>query len=148
MLWFLCVLLVVIAGCYVFAPLYGKSGRGLEVDWGAETELELLLHRKEAVYADLRDLELEHKMGRLSEAEFQQLSAAYKNEAAIILERLDQLSAHENLEQLIEREIAARKKIIYSADMHKDSEACRCPSCGAEVIAGKKYCADCGYQLK
>jgi UDP-galactopyranose mutase len=45
----------------------------LEMD-GAETELDRLLARKAVVYSNLKDLEFEYKMGRLSEGDYRRLS--------------------------------------------------------------------------
>jgi hypothetical protein len=76
-------------------------------------------------------------MGRLSESDFQQLGAAYRNEAAAILQILDDLGASENLNETgkpASESTAANVSPV-------------CPSCGAEILAGKKYCADCGHKL-
>ena len=144
MLWLACVALVLAGGCYVLIPLFRESRGSLDIDLLAETELDRLLDRKEIVYRNLKDLEFEFKMGRLSEADFKQLNAGYKNEAAAILQKLDQLDASENLDEKIEKAIALRKAALYDPD---SKTSARCPSCGAEIISGKKYCADCGHRL-
>ena len=146
MLWIACTAIVMIAGFYTLRPLFRESEGNLDIDLLAETELDRLLDRKNVVYRNLRDLEFEHKMGRLTDSDFQQLAAGYKGEAASILQRLDQLNASENLDELIEKDIAARKSKPSGASRH-DREPGRCPSCGALIIAGKKFCADCGQRL-
>jgi hypothetical protein len=148
MLWIACTAVVLIAGFYTLRPLFREPEGNLDIDLLAETELDRLLDRKNVIYRNLRDLELEHQMGRLSDADYRQLAAGYKNEAAAVLQRLDQLDASENLEAVIEKDIAARKaKLSGSGSKRREREPGRCPSCGSEVATGKKFCADCGQRL-
>lgn len=147
MLWIACTAVVIAAGYYTLRPLFRDPEGGLDVDLLAETELDRLLDRKTVIYRNLRDLEFEYKMGRLSDSDFQQLAAGYKNEAASVLETLDRLNVSENLDEAIEKDIAARKAKLYGARSKREREPARCPSCGAEIIPGKKFCADCGNRL-
>jgi len=147
MLWFACAALVLLTGFYVLMPLFQEPRGNLDGELLAETELDRLLHRKAVVYGNLKDLEFEYKMGRLSDADFKQLEAGYKSEAAAILQRLERLDASENLDDGIEEDIASRKAMLYASGPKAAPESSRCPSCGAEAIPGKKYCADCGHRL-
>jgi rRNA maturation endonuclease Nob1 len=145
MLWIACTAVVMIAGFYTLRPLFREPEGNLDIELLAETELDRLLNRKNVIYRNLRDLEFEHKMGRLSDADFQQLAAGYKHEAAGVLERLDQLNASQNLDEAIEKDIAARKAKLSGSGSKRDRG--RCSSCGAEIISGKKFCPDCGHRL-
>jgi hypothetical protein len=135
-----CTALVLLAGAYVLVPLFRGRGDSLDGELLAETELDRLLDRKGVVYKNLMDLELEYKMGRLSEADFRRLDTGYKQEAALILQEIDRLGSSGNLDAAIERDIATRKA-------KAGADPLKCPSCGAQVVAGKKYCADCGHRL-
>jgi len=147
MLWVACTGVVVLAALYILAPLFRETKDTLDIELLAETELDRLLDRKAVVYRNLKDLELEYKMGRLSDADFEQLGAGYKNEAALILQKLDQMDASENLDDLIEKDIASRKAPKPAAGKRRVPDSLKCPACGAEVIPGKKFCADCGHSL-
>ena len=147
MLWIACTAVVMIAGFCTLRPLFRESEGNLDIDLLAETELDRLLDRKNVIYRNLRDLEFEYKMGRLSDADFEQLEAGYRNEAAAVLERLDQLDAAENLDEVLEKEIAARKAKLSGPGPKGRHDASLCPSCGAEKISGKKFCADCGHRF-
>lgn len=136
--------LVLLAGIYVLMPLFRKPKTVGSEDWATETELDRLLDRKTVVYGNLRDLEFEYKMGRLSDSDFQQLGAGYKNEAAGILQKLDNLGASGKLK----KDKAARKVQQQESGAKPIQNAPLCPSCGAEVLVGKKYCADCGHRLE
>jgi hypothetical protein len=143
-----CSAMVALAAFYVMTPLFKEPKGNLEVELLAETELDRLLNRKAIVYSNLKDLEFEYKMGRLSDADFRRLEAGFKGEAAVILQNLDQLGVENNLDENIEREIASRKEKL-RAPGKRDSQrqAGQCPSCGADPVPGKKFCADCGHRL-
>ena len=143
-----CTLIALLAGAYVITPLFKEPKGNLEVELLAETELDRLLNRKAIVYSNLKDLEFEYKMGRLSDSDFRRLEAGLKNEAAVILQKLDQLGVDNNIDETIEKQILARKvKLQFSASSSRPRQADRCPACGAEIIAGKKFCADCGHRV-
>jgi hypothetical protein len=133
-----------LAAIYVFMPLFREPKGNLEVELLAETELDRLLNRKAVIYSNLKDLEFEYKMGRLGDADFHRLDGSFKAEAGEILHKLDQLGIEKNLDESIEKTIAERKAKLTSG---KKQSAGVCPSCGAEKIPGKQFCADCGRLL-
>jgi len=143
-----CSAIVLLAGVYVATPLFREPKGNLEVELLAETELDRLLNRKAIVYSNLKDLEFEYKMGRLADSDFGRLEAGLKSEAAVILQKLDQLGVESNLDDVIEKDIANRKaKPQSSRSTVRTSQAARCPLCGAELIPGKKFCGDCGQRI-
>ncbi len=142
-----CALLTVLAGVYVLTPLFKEPKGNLEVELLAETELDRLLNRKAIVYTNLKDLEFEYKMGRLADADYRRLEAGYKAEAASILQKLDQMGVQKDLDEKIEKDIAASKARLFSKSPVKAKSPGTCPACGAAVIPGKKFCADCGHQF-
>lgn len=139
--------LVILAGIYVLLPLFREPAGNLDVELLAETELDRLLQRKEIVYRNLKDLEMEYRMGRLAEADFRRLAAGYKAEGVAILEKLDRLGVGEDLDERIERAVAARKARIFPSPASGAQAAAACPACGSEVMPGKKFCPDCGHRL-
>jgi hypothetical protein len=147
MLWFACAAIVAMASYYVLLPLFREARENLDLDLLPETELDRLQDRKTVIYRNLKDLELDYKIGRLSARDFEQLSADYKSEAAAILQKLDRLQASDNSDGKIEKEIASRKIALFGSGPKNAAGLLRCPSCGAEVISGKKFCADCGNRL-
>jgi hypothetical protein len=147
MIWIACAAVAVIAGGFVLIPLLSEPKASVDIELLAETELDRLLERKAVIYQNLKDLDFEHAMRRLSDEDYYRLEADYKNDAALLLQKLDQLGASEGLDEAIEKEIAARRGKLYAPASFHAKEALRCPSCGAEVIRGKKFCADCGKQL-
>ena len=143
-----CAALTILAGIFVLRPLFGETENSLDILLMAETETDRLIDRKSAVYGNLKDLALEHEMGRLSDDDFLRLEAGYKADAAMILQKLERLGVTESLEAEIEKDIVSRKKgdEANKADPQRNKELC--PSCGADIIPGKRFCADCGHELK
>jgi membrane protein implicated in regulation of membrane protease activity len=85
------VILVVLAVVVlvVTAPL--RSRRGEEPEESPErAELEA---EREAKYREIRDAELDHRTGKLSEADWRAQDRALRAEAIAILRRLDELDA-------------------------------------------------------
>jgi len=147
MLLLACAMVTVLAGVYVLMPLFREPKGNLEVELLAETELDRLLNRKAIVYTNLKDLEFENKMGRLSEADYRRLEAGYMGEAAVILGKLDALGVEKDIDEKIERDVTARKARLFASGPAQAAEGGTCPACSAAIIQGKKFCADCGHQL-
>jgi len=147
MLLLACTILTVLAGVYILMPLFREPKGNLEVELLAETELDRLLNRKAIVYTNLKDLEFENKMGRLSEADYRRLEAGYMSEAAVILGKLDELGVEKDIDEKIERDVTARKARLFAPGTAQAAEGETCPACGAAIIQGKKFCADCGHRL-
>jgi hypothetical protein len=142
-----CSLVTILAGVYVLSPLFSEPKGNLEVELLAETKLDRLLNRKAIIYSNLKELEFEYKMGRLSDADFRRLESGYKSEAGLIFQELDQLGAEKDLDENIEKEVAARKARLYPGASSPEKEQSRCPACGTATVPGKKFCADCGQKL-
>jgi hypothetical protein len=80
----LAVVVLVVAG-----PLRG--GRVEEVEASESAERADLEAAKDAKYAEIRDAELDHRMGKLSDADWRAQDRALRAEAVEILRRLDEL---------------------------------------------------------
>ena len=79
------VLLIVIA--LVATPLRARHGVVVEED-AERAELEAA---RDAKYREIRDAELDHRTGKLSEADWRAMDRALRAEAVEILRRLDSL---------------------------------------------------------
>jgi hypothetical protein len=142
-----CAALTALAGIYVLFPLFRETGDALDIDLVAETEMDRLLERKAAVYRNIRDLTLEYRMGRLSEKDFRQLEAGYKIDASAILQKIERIGGSIHPDEAFEKEIAFRKAVDSQGGAPLTPDEARCPSCGADILPGKKFCADCGHKL-
>ena len=78
--------LAAIVAAIVLQPLRSRSEAAPLVDVRADLEA-----AKEAKYREIRDAELDFRMGKLSEAEWRSLDAELRAQAIEILKRLDRL---------------------------------------------------------
>lgn len=140
-----CAVLTAAAAFLVIFPLFRVSESGLEIELMAETEIDRLIDRKSAIYQNLKDLSLEHAMGRLSDEDYSRLEEGYKEDAAAILYKLEQLEGSAVVDQ------GTAPKVALKGEAQDRTQPAaipgKCPSCGSDIIPGKKFCADCGHQL-
>jgi hypothetical protein len=72
------------------------GGAGAEqVESGAGEELRELEAAREAKYREIRDAELDHRTGKLSDSDFEAIDRTLRAEAIAILDRLDAARAVE-----------------------------------------------------
>jgi hypothetical protein len=65
--------------------------RGGQAERAEETRLQELRTAKEAKYREIRDAELDHRMGKLSESDWRVVDGELRGEAIEILRKLDAL---------------------------------------------------------
>jgi flagellar biosynthesis/type III secretory pathway M-ring protein FliF/YscJ len=88
---------VVIVAWLLMAPLRAGALDHAEREESAErAELEAL---KEAKYREIRDAELDHRTGKLSDGDWRSLDRDLRAEAVELLRRLDALEGREGAEQ-------------------------------------------------
>jgi hypothetical protein len=56
------------------------------------TRLDQLLERRDAIYENLRDLRFEHRAGKFSEKDFEEMKRGLETEAARVLAQMDELT--------------------------------------------------------
>jgi len=80
-------------GCVLFAAMLMLYIFGIShVEHGEDkTRLGYLYERKEQIYENLRDLNFEHKAGKLGESDFLSLRDSMEQEAADVLAEIDRL---------------------------------------------------------
>jgi hypothetical protein len=87
MITLLCIAITGIALYYVFSvPEMVAAGP-------EKTRANYLRERKEVVYENLRDLNFEHKAGKLPDADYQNMKTSLEQEAAAILAELARLES-------------------------------------------------------
>jgi len=69
----------------------GPLRRGAEVDRRGDDQLAALEAAKEAKYREIRDADLDHRTGKLSDADWRAQDRALRAEAVELLRRLDRL---------------------------------------------------------
>src|SRR5215831_17241396 len=91
-----------------------------------------LEERKAAIYENLRDLQFEYRVGKLSDADYQQTKTGLQKELAGVLAQIEQ----------VQTTGPAKPAPVKAAPA--PSIAMVCPQCGAEFAKPMKFCGECG----
>jgi hypothetical protein len=96
---------------------------------------EHLDERKAAIYENLRDLQFEYRVGKLSDQDYQQTKQDLQKELAGVLAEIDRLK--QSLAVAAPPAPPPPKKTRYI-----------CPSCKAEFPTALKFCGECGKPMR
>ena len=110
----LMMLLAALAITFVTYPLVSKKFRyDLEDVFalGDTKQLNYLNSQKVLVLENVKELDFEYEMGKLSDDDYARLRAGYLAEAEGVLQALDQLKIKGEIEELIEGEVRKRRRI-------------------------------------
>ena len=88
--------------------------------------------RKAAIYENLRDLQFEYRVGKLSDDDYQATKKDLQKELARVLAEVDKLKGG----------------ITVQAPPSPPPAGLVCPSCGAKFQKALKFCGECGKPMK
>ncbi|MCF7796826.1 MAG: hypothetical protein K9N11_01725 [Lentisphaeria bacterium] len=131
---------------WVISPLFKRSGLIYEVHGQAED----LEDKKMRVYGNIKDLEFDYAMGRLSEMDFQDIRKQFTREASEVVARLEELQKHD-LDALIEADL---KRFNHETEAEPETKTESkltekyCIECGHKNPAKAKFCAACGEKFE
>ena len=91
--------------------------------------------RKQAIYDNLRDLQFEYRLGKLSDEDYKQTKQALQRELATVLAET---------EETIKRLGLTPVRVPPKAKKAQGSAQTLCPHCGAKFPQALKYCGECG----
>src|SRR5689334_19998019 len=100
--------------------------------------------RKAAIYENLRDLQFEYRVGKLSDQDYQATKLDLQRELAGVMAEIDRVKA----------EIASGKIPVPAPELVKAQAPAKmpakyvCPSCKAEFEKPLKFCGECGKAMK
>ena len=94
--------------------------------------------RKAAIYENLRDLQFEYRVGKLSDSDYQLTKKDLQKELAAVMAEVDRVK-----DQLgVKVQNAPASKAVKVAD------AFTCPHCKARFEQELKFCGECGKPMK
>lgn len=94
--------------------------------------------RKAAIYDNLRDLQFEYRVGKLSDADYQATKQDLQRELAAVMAEVDRLTA-----SLGSGSVAAPPR---PAPPPPDQHVCQ--ECGASFTQPLKFCGECGKPMQ
>jgi len=94
-----------------------------------------LEERKAQIYDNLRDLQFEFRVGKLSDADYQKTKLDLQRELAKVLAEIDALKP---------TGAAKHAAVTVAAAPQAKSTGKKCPHCGATFPQALKFCGECG----
>ncbi len=94
--------------------------------------------RKNAIYENLRDLQFEYRVGKLSDIDYQKGKTTLQGELAQVMSEIDKVKGQLGIEAT-QKAPAARSKIAA-----QPPAGFTCPHCGATFKDPLKFCGECG----
>ncbi|MGH7861102.1 MAG: zinc-ribbon domain-containing protein [Candidatus Dormibacteraceae bacterium] len=126
------IVLVVAVAAFVVYPIVRPPFSLLAV---GTSQSEELLRRRDRVYAELRELEFDLHVGKVTDADYLEARLQLETEAARILQAIDvEIKA---IDGEIEREVKRLRETRRA-----------CPSCGAALAPNVRFCPGCGEPVK
>jgi hypothetical protein len=112
--------------------------------------------RKASIYENLRDLQFEYRVGKLSDADYQQTKQDLQRELAAVMAEVDKLKAQLNGNAAASA--APPKPLANARGSDRVAERSRpqtpqpdgrtCSACGATFETELKFCGECGKPMK
>jgi hypothetical protein len=90
-----------------------------------------LEQRKAQIYENLRDLQFEFRVGKLSDADYQKTKLDLQRELAKVLAEIDSVQP-------------VKVKAAAAPATKPKSDGRKCPHCGATFAQPLKFCGECG----
>ncbi len=104
----------------------------------AESPFKHLDERKAAIYDNLRDLQFEYRVGKLSDQDYQQTKPDLQKELASVLAEVDRLKGQLGVQTGV-------RPVARPAGRQAGGPSLRvCPHCGAKFQQALKFCGECG----
>lgn len=98
--------------------------------------------RKASIYENLRDLQFEYRVGKLSDQDYQQTKTDLQKELAGVLAEIDR----------VKQTLGERPSIAPAAAKSAPAKTApvgnTCPHCGAVFPTALKFCGECGKPMK
>ncbi|MEO5923890.1 MAG: hypothetical protein ABIR70_08700 [Bryobacteraceae bacterium] len=92
-----------------------------------------LEERRAAIYENLRDLQFEYRVGKLSDADYQSTKLGLQKELAGVMAEMDRMKG-----------VAPRAVAVAAEPAKEESLGTLCPHCNAQFETPMKFCGACG----
>jgi hypothetical protein len=112
-----------------------------------ESPFQHLDERKAAIYENLRDLQFEYRVGKLSDEDYQHTKKDLQRELASVLAEVDKIKTQLSTNGATPRPAAKVEPPAPKPEPAK-AKGYVCPSCGATFERALKFCGECGKAMK
>jgi hypothetical protein len=126
----------------VIAFILGVRPKDLPVP-EPESPFQHLDDRKAAIYENLRDLQFEFRVGKLSDDDYQSTKRDLQKELAQVLAEVDRLKTELGAMTAVQAAPASSPRVAAVRE-----RLFVCDSCGAKFKQDLKFCGECGKPMK
>lgn len=127
------IFLALLTAVFIGYPLFQK--RQEKISFALNHRAQELEARKAEIYAAIRDIDFDYRMGKLSQEDYEALREQYKTEAIGMMKQIDQASLGK---------AARRAKTTEAAK----TAARFCHHCGQPAAVTDRFCSLCGGKLE
>jgi len=99
---------------------------------------ETLAADKNRILHTIKELEFDHRMGKINKKDYDQLSAPLRRKAAMLIEELDRIDGSDGLQD---------QAVLRTAVARPELEGRACAKCGVSNDRDAKFCKSCGAKL-
>jgi len=93
--------------------------------------------RKASIYENLRDLQFEYRLGKMSDDDYQRSKHDLQKELARVMAEVEKVAGGMPVQVKAAAAVTTKKKAAFV-----------CPSCNAEFPQPLKFCGECGKPMK
>lgn len=128
------VLMMAAVIAFLLSPVFGKS-TAKSARSKKEYELAELNRKKNVLLKEIKDIELDFQMSKISEADFESLTGDYRAQAVEVLKDIDALRGRKP-------KSGTDKVAVVSASADRGTGFCS--ECGSSLYESAKFCGACG----
>jgi hypothetical protein len=108
-----------------------------------------LEREKTALLKALKELEFDHEMGKVSDADYQEIGGNYRARAVRVMRQLDAQGGEVDYRTLVERDVANRRgSRPVEAEPKPAAEKSKCAACSTVNDPDAEFCKKCGKKLR
>jgi hypothetical protein len=126
--------LLCVIGLIIALPLFERRRPAVK----PLTRQEALHQERSDIVRAIRELDFDHRTGKINDEDYQRVRADYVQRGAQILRELNE-AGEPSVDAAIEKRVAA---------LRATSDAQTCPACHKAIHAGDKFCPHCGQRLE
>ncbi len=127
------VLVLLMTVGFIGLPLLARFGRPAAATGVTEGELSELLYKKDAAYTALKDLDFDHRTGKIDRADYEEMKRQFEADAMAVIKTIEEFQAGGTPAAIPAATTSERGRF--------------CTSCGAKANDTDAFCAGCGNKL-
>ena len=129
------VIVVLVVGLLLQPVLNKRQKFSLERD-DKEIEISELQRKKGALLREIKDIELDFHMGKISESDFDELTTSYRENAMEAMKRLDSLNG-----------VKKKPELQPDFKVPAGEQAGFCIECSSQLFSKGDFCGVCGHEV-